>query len=424
MSKYLIYIEPHPIRNSMSMYCNVFNFFKQFVQVNGSDEARYYSNREALEKAINLIPEIKDKCIFPSIEDEAFFSSQLVDWDREGIFLWNKLMDCDSAVANQYVDIIVKLHAEYEFDYIICWGTNGATQKAAKMLDVGFVDMELGCSRTPYLDTIVMDPWGVNGASAISNASINDFKNIKFADGYDDLLNFGFEHSSLAFEELFRYVPLSQFRSLLDKKEKIAFIPLQLYDDANLLKFSSYERVLDFLVDILPKLAKEGYICIIKEHPGSFKRNGAQQANEQAKKYANNFSNVIWMSEESMKISNTFLFQIADVIVTINSSTGFESLFFEKPVVILGKAVYKVSGVFPTLSEYLSGSFDYNEYKKNIGKIRSFFYRYYLLDISIFDQPKKFLEKVKKVGDLSKKDLNVGEIVQWYIENNFANGAT
>lgn len=420
MSKYLVYIEPHPIRNSMSMYGNVIKFFKNFIKINGDEDAKYYSNREMLEKGIKTFPEIKDKCIFPSTEDEAFFSSQLVDWDREGICVWNKLMDYDSSVTNQYVDIIVRLHEEYAFDYIICWGTNGATRKAAKILNIGFIDMELGCSRAPYLDTIAMDPWGVNGASTISKSSISDFENVKFADGYDDLLNFGFDHGSLAYEELFRYVPSDELRDLLGKKEKVAFIPLQLYDDANLLKYSPYERILDILVDILPKLTREDYICIIKEHPGSINRKGAQQANEQAKNYAKNFSNVIWMSKESAEISNTFLFQVADVVVTVNSSTGFESLFFEKPLVVLGDAVYKVGGVFPKLSEYLSGAFDYSLYRKNIRLIRSFFYRYYLLDCSVFDKPKKLLEKIKKIGDLSKKDLGTREIVQWYIENNFA----
>ena len=50
------------------------------------------------------------------------------------------------------------------FDYIICWGTNFAVKQAAKELDVGFSNMELGCSRIPFLDSLVADPWGVNGS--------------------------------------------------------------------------------------------------------------------------------------------------------------------------------------------------------------------------------------------------------------------
>lgn len=420
MAKFLIYIEPHPIRNSMKLFGNVINYFSQFVRMQGKHVAKFYSNREMLDRANELILGIEEKCIYPTDEAEAFFLSQLIDWDTGGLAAWSRLMDDDSKIVDQYVEIIMEIYEEYKFDYIVCWGTNGAVKKAAKLLSVGFVNMELGCSRKPYKDTVVMDPWGVNGASTISKANICDFDIIEPQTGRADILQYGFNNGSLAYEELFRYVPFENIRTLMGANQKIAFIPLQLYDDANLVKYSPYEKVLDVLVDVLPKLSKEGYVCIIKEHPGSINRTGSQRANEQAKKYAKNFSNVIWLGKEYYSISNSFLCRISDVIITVNSSTGFESLFFEKALVVLGDAVYKVGGVFPTLLEIVDGFSVTNDYKRSIGKLRTFFYEYYLLDISIFNHPEILAEKIIMVGELSKMDCNVKDIVRWYIDNNFS----
>lgn len=281
--------------------------------------------------------------------------------------------------------------------------------------------MELGCSRKPFIDSVVMDPWGVNGDASISKADIKKIRGIKsVGTGMDDLLRYGYDNLSLAYEELFRYVPDENLRKLINNDAKIAFIPLQLYDDANLLKYSPYTSVKDVLEDIIPPLIEHGYICLIKEHPGSKQRSGALCANDEAKKYATNFDNVIWIDYNNNAASNVFFYSVSDLIVTVNSSTGFESLFFEKPLIVLGDAVYKLNNVFPSLDEYLNSELDDKKYTADIATLRYFFYNYYLLDIKIFHQPKRLLKKIKMVGELSKCSVGADEIVQWYIDNEFA----
>ena len=144
----------------------------------------------------------------------------------------------------------------------------------------------------------------------------------------------------------------------------------------------------------------------------------SKYANLKARMYAMNYDNIIWMTDRDKDIPNSFLFQISDVVITVNSSTGFEALYYEKPLIVLGDAVYKVDGVFPALKDYLTQNFDKEKYKVNIGKIRNFFLNYYLFSKEKANDSNFFFNHLKFVGDLSKKKLKTKEIIDAYYERN------
>ena len=415
MSTFLFYVEPFPIRNSLLHFSSILdNISGSLLNNKTKDDYLIYGNKETLKVFKEKNTEYEKHFLLPTQKESDFFKTFLGDWDTECMAKWQSLMN-KSEISDQYVALIKNLYQRHPFDYIVCWGTNHAVKQAAKELCIGFIDMELGCSRKPFMDTLVADPWGVNGASVLSQAQISDFDGIPASESELDLLLCNGENS-VSYEEKFSYVA-SQVLLNLPKDKKVAYIPLQLYDDANLLQYSPYHTVEEVLMDILPPLLKDDYVCIVKEHPRSVTRLGARYANLKARLYAMKNENVIWLTDQDKTIPNSFLFQKSDVVVTVNSSTGFEALYYDKPLVVLGEAVYKIRDVFPTLNEYLKNGVA-SDYLENIGKIRNFFLNYYLFSHEKANDSNFFFNHLKFVGDLSKKNLTTKEIINAYYERN------
>ncbi len=412
MSTFLFYVEPFPIRNSFVCFPPNFRHFGESL-LNNKTEHNFliYGNKEALKYLQDKNSEYEKHFVLPTTQEDKLFESYLCNWDEEGMAQWQSLMT-KSEISDKFIELIKNLHKRASFDYIVCWGTNFAVKQAAKELGIGFINMELGCSRSPFLDSLVADPWGVNGNSALSQAKISDFQDISPSETEADLM-FGNRKDSIPYEEKFSYVSSSTLLNL-PKDKKIAYIPLQLYDDANLLQYSPYDTVEQVMTDILPSLLENNHLCIIKEHPLSVTRLGAKYANLRARLYAMQHDGVIWLTNKDKSLPNSFLFQNSDVVITVNSSTGFEALYYDKPVIVLGEAVYKIDGVFPDLQNYLSGNFDYEAYKVNIGKIRNFFIHHYLFSHEQANDSKFFFPYLKFIGDMSKKDLTTKQIVEAY----------
>ena len=414
MSTFLFYVEPYPIRNTFIHFRAILDNFAGSLDNNKTEHSFYiYGNKETLNEYKKRHENWEKHFILPTKQENNFFKSCMLGWDQGGIEKWEELME-DSELSRQYVKVIKQIHRRKSFDYIVCWGTNFAVKRAAKELEIGFIDMELGCSRTPFLNSLVADPWGVNGSSSLSKSDISDFQNIPSSNAENDFL-FSGGINSLAYESKFAYLDVSQILNKIGEK-KMALISLQLYDDANQVHYSPFESVKAVLQRILPVLSKEGYVCLIKEHPASNLRRGSENANLEAKLYALDFENVVWLTYKDKDIQNSTLFRIADVVITVNSSSGFEALFYEKPVVVLGDAVYKTANVFPTLEDYLKGNFDYEVYKTNIGKIRNFFLNYYLFSHEQANDSRFFFPYLKFIGDMSLKNMSVKEIINSYYQ--------
>lgn len=107
-----------------------------------------------------------------------------------------------------------------------------------------------------------------------------------------------------------------------------------------------------------------------------------------------------YLERKKDPIPNAYLISISDVVVTVNSSVGFESLYFDKPVVVLGEAVYKPKNLFPSIDEFLSDGFDLDSYLQNIGVLRRIMLGGYLQPASIFNSPLLFINLVLHIKEL------------------------
>ncbi|WP_242086142.1 rhamnan synthesis F family protein [Microbacterium lacticum] len=385
----LVYIEPHPIRNSHTHFRDVAKSFLPLLKDATPDlDIRMYATDAVVATFGDAItPVVRQRLLRATAAEQTVFESQLLDWESEGIAAWVDLM-AGGPASDTYMDVLRRIWAAFPFDVIIHWGENGAITRFLSERPVTRIAMELGASRPPFVSTVVTDPFGTNGNAIVPKLSVEDLRTI-----VDN-------HSMTAAEALYahsasmdaapysqRFAPLAGddlTGRILGAQGKIAFLPLQLHDDANLLRFSNYSTVEEVVLDVVPKLAAAGYLTIIKTHPGSKHRPQSRAAFALARAALRPWAgNIVWVDALTSTYSNAQLIALADLVVTVNSSVGFEALYFDKVVSVLGEAVYKPAGLFPSLDEAITRDFDRESYLEGIGLLRRFMLGGYLAPADI-----------------------------------------
>lgn len=374
----LIYVEPHPIRDSQTMFNAVAREFLPLLAGSTSDfDVRMYGTRALFGAlGVDALSGVEKRLIRANPVEEVLFAGHLCDWESEGIPAWLGLMAGDD-VADDYVEVLRRVWSIFPFDIIVHWGENGAVTRFVEERPVTRIAMELGCTRAPFLRTVVMDPFGTNGSAIVPRLSVEDLREI-VADNpmtaAEALYGYSANVEALPYEQQFLPLDGGDWSArILRANKKIAFLPLQLHDDANLLRFSKYDTVEEVVLDVVPKLAAAGYVTVIKTHPDAKSRHQSQVAFSIAKSALQPWAeNVVWLDATKMVYNNAQLAALADLVVTVNSSVGFESLYYDKVVTVLGDAVYKPTGLFPDLDEAISYDFDLPTYLHGIGLLRRF----------------------------------------------------
>lgn len=117
------------------------------------------------------------------------------------------------------------------------------------------------------------------------------------------------------------------------------FVPLQVPDDSQLLLFSGWCNGLEGFLEALAHASKflpQGWYLRLKEHPSarqSAKDIIARHIAEGARFELDNSRDSLAQLEAS------------EGVLTINGSLGLQALFFDKPVIVTGKAFYAFEGV-------------------------------------------------------------------------------
>lgn len=374
----LIYIEPHPIRDSQVMFDHVARrFLPLFARSTSDFDIRMYSTGTVLDRLGDKAPaDIEKRLIRATPAEENLFAGHLCDWESEGIPAWLSLME-GGTVADDYVQVLRRIWSVFPFDIIVHWAENGAVSRFVAERPITRIALELGCTRNPFMSSVVMDPFGTNGNATVPRLSLDDLRAIvddNPMSAAEALYGYSAKIESLPWEQ--QFLPLENgdlSARVLAAKGKIAFLPLQLHDDANLLRFSPYSTVKDVVLDAVPKLAEAGYTVIIKAHPVAKNRPQSRFAFSLARAALKPWADkIVWVDETMVSYTNAQLMALSDLVVTVNSSVGFEALYYDKVVAVLGDAVYKPSGLFPDLDEAISGTFDLSAYQHGIGLLRRF----------------------------------------------------
>jgi hypothetical protein len=365
-----------------------------------------FANRATFDEIKDSLPSYEKRLIRTSNEDEAVFEGYQLDWISEGIRIWLELMAGTGQVSEDYQQVLERIWQRFPFDVIVHWGENGAVSRFIEDRSISRIAMELGCTRPPFLDSLVMDPYGTNGAGLVPKLSIRELRDIV---GGVPMTR---QEAMLAYSQNVEAKPYAQqFHPVhgnlilrLSGAKRIAFMPLQLFDDANLLHFSPYKTLSDVVLDTVPKLAAAGFTTIITPHPASKHRPQGALTTTLAKAVLNEWADrVIWLELGAERPDNAQLISMSDVVVTVNSSVGFEALYFDKPVVVLGEAVYKPRELFPTLEDFLAGRFDHTAYLQGIGWLRRFFLGGYLQrenllsEIAVFERMVRLIDRLYRL---------------------------
>jgi hypothetical protein len=404
----LIYVEPHPIRGSQTIFKDIARDFLPLLAGSTPDfDVRMYSTSTLVGAlGTEALAGVEKRLIRATPAEEALFAGRLCDWETEGIPAWLSLM-AGGEVADDYVGVLRRVWSVFPYDIIVHWGENGAVTRFIEERPVTRIAMELGCTRAPFLRSVVMDPFGTNGSAIVPRLSVDDLRGIVGDNpmtAAEALYGYSANVEALPYEQQFLPLDGGDWSTrILGTSQKIAFLPLQLHDDANLLRFSKYETVEDVVLDVVPKLAAAGYLTVIKTHPDAKSRAQSHLAFSLARSALQPWADdVVWLDASKTVYNNAQLAALADLVVTVNSSVGFESLYFDKVVSVLGDAVYKPKDLFPDLDAAISGAFDLQAYRHGIGLLRRFMLGGYLADDAIRDNFAAF-EKIAVTIDAARR---------------------
>jgi hypothetical protein len=363
--RFLFYLEPHPIRGSFTSFQWIAEQFIFTLLADSThwqeDSLHLYSNATLTKRFTEKHPHLTPHVLTPTDQEEALFQREYRDaWEQEGIPRWRMLLE-GGTLAQEYVQLLDSLYARHPFDALIYWGTNQAVVDFGKKHNIPTLAMELGCTRAPHMDSLVMDPVGVNGNSIFTQLNLEDLQRITKSN-YPDLPG----------SEANRILPPT--KSTLPWKSgdrPIAFLPLQLYDDANLLRFAPYHSMLEFLQDVAPNIASAGYRIVVKEHPGTFSRKTDKRRTHEIVEYLKQFPDHIFLPAQKT-VSNADIFASTSLVVTVNSSVGYEASLRGIPTVVMGQANYKIGEILPSLQEVLSPDFDLAAYHQRLQVLHRF----------------------------------------------------
>ena len=118
--------------------------------------------------------------------------------------------------------------------------------------------------------------------------------------------------------------------------ERYIFVPFQVDSDTQVVEYSPWIKNMEHLYQVIAAIksraGEELPRVLIKEHPSS--KNDYRHLHQRNPDIS--FCNGVNTQE---------LIEKAELIVTINSSVGFESLLLNKPVITLGEAFYNIDGL-------------------------------------------------------------------------------
>ncbi len=127
-------------------------------------------------------------------------------------------------------------------------------------------------------------------------------------------------------------------------EEKYLFYPLHIPSDAQILVKAPQFRDQLGLIDNLCHHLPMGYKIYVKEHP-----NDTGGTRLRLLKKIKDLPNVRLIDA---KINSHDLIKNAQAIITVNSNVGWEGLLYEKPVIVLGRAFYDISGLTLNLRDF------------------------------------------------------------------------
>ncbi|TWI49284.1 capsular polysaccharide export protein [Pseudomonas duriflava] len=364
MKKILIYVEPHPIRNTHEEFFEAGKLLNEAalnLEKMEGYEFRFFSNDSIVDRLVTVNSELSYKALRMTVAEKVEYQSFFSQWGEKSIETWKNLVRGKGKVTAFYLKVLDRLHQVYNFDAVLLWSDNGAVRMFCEIKGLLALHAELGPTRSPFHKTLYLDPLGTNGGSSAANIDIDKINLcevipretwVTLQGNIDDKPNsVGLIDSSLTLNE--------QSIEYIRGDRPYVFIPLQLDDDLNTQLYSKYNTVEDFLRELIPQLIDAGFDIVIKGHPGAIHRSHNLVAEAKALLLAKSYGDHVKIMPRN---TNSFLtlhvISQSSAVVSINSSVAFESLMIGKRTILCGQGVFESQKLSDTdLSGQLKSEF-------------------------------------------------------------------
>jgi hypothetical protein len=141
------------------------------------------------------------------------------------------------------------------------------------------------------------------------------------------------------FTKMFHRLLLSRYYvKPRNQNDKYIYFPFHVPSDTQLLIRSPMFQFQECFIEYLSRSIPFGYRLYVKEHPAAV----GGYWNHIIKKLIKNYGNISLIHPQ---VNSYDLIRNASLVVTVNSSVGFEALLQNKKVVVVGDAFYKNRGV-------------------------------------------------------------------------------
>lgn len=348
MKKILLYVDPHPFRNSFMTFEKLgWDMLKSFCDYCPEDyEFRVFSNVFLLDKFLRNGGVPASAFIWPTANESKVIQALAANWDGAAINLRTELVLGRGNITDFYYSILKRIHEEiYEFDGIALWSDNGAVRRFANERNISVCHLELGATRGPLVTTLYMDPFGTNGFASILRAPMEQLEPrltvsastwVARQTADDNAENVpGLLDGALTFNPEYTYYG-----------NDYVIAALQLADDLNTLCFSPFRRPADFVKRVCEDFRPTGLKVIVKGHPSSSYTAYSALAQMEAFDVASQYPNSIIL-EDKLSMRETYsLVSGARSVLSINSSLSFEAALFGKPGFNFGQSYYNLGGAW------------------------------------------------------------------------------
>lgn len=349
MKKLLIYVEPHPMRNTFTEMKNVgWMITKSFMDFCPRDyDFKVFSNNEVIDEFIKKTGTHAHTFIRPTSGETGILQSLMSQWNQGAINLRSQLVLGNEAICKFYYHILKRIYTEiYKFDGIALWSDNGAARKFAADHGIPVCHMELGPTRSPFQPTIYFDPLGTNGFASVLKAPLDKLEPaiivprdawIARKASFDDSTDTpGIIDGSMTFNAEYEYH--------LD--EDYICLGLQLADDLNALLFSPFPDPASFVKKICEDFRDTGLKVLVKGHPGAPVRPYNIIKQEEAFAVARSYPHAQIARDKMYPNESLATLLFSRAVVTVNSSLSFEASLMRKSAYVAGGASYNLQGLY------------------------------------------------------------------------------
>lgn len=299
---------------------------------------------------------------------------------------------------------------ELGIEALVCFGDcrfyHVEAQKIAQQLDIKFLVFEEGYIRPNYL---TLESGGVNEFSKIKEKFIQYQSSLVLYERPDSPIEVNSSYSKLVKSACLFYLmwvlffwlfpfyrhhrlisPLAElfywarsfirrainyqiephrFLNIIKKYDKHYYVvALQVHNDSQVRVHSDYEDVKDFIVEVLASFSKHSLPdqhLVFKHHPMD---RGYRHYGHLIRTYATHLG-VVNRVHYVCDVHLPTLLKHSLGLVTINSTTGLQALYHEKPVKVMGRAIYHL----PRLT--YQGTLDH--FWRNPGRVNRLAYRHF-----------------------------------------------